>query len=285
MTTTAHREEFPDAAALGVRPAGMTWQPPRFDSTEFFARRTRNCVVVIVWNEGDRLRDQLERMRSHCDQADVLIADWRSDDGSTAPEALRRAGVRALLTTDEGGLGTAIRMALAYALEQGYEGVVTVDGNGKDGVQAIPRFIRELDAGYDLVQGSRFLRGAEHANTPLDRYVGIRFVVSPLLSIAARYFFTDPTNGFRGLSRRYLTDPGLQPIRAEFVRFNLQLYLVYRARRLGCRIVEIPVRRVYPTGGSIPTKINDLRTKLLFLWQLVRTVAGTYNPDDHCPEL
>jgi hypothetical protein len=256
----------------------MMWQPPDFDRIEFFARRTRHCVVVVVWNEGDRLRDQLERMRPYCEQADVLIADWRSDDGSTAPEALRRMGVRALLSTPEGGLGTAIRMALAYAVEQGYEGVVTVDGNGKDGIQAIPRFLRQLDAGYDLVQGSRFLRGAEHANTPLDRYVGIRFVVSPVLSIAARHFFTDPTNGFRALSRKYLIAPGLQPIRSVFVRFNLQLYLVYRARRLGCRVVEIPVRRVYPSGGAIPTKINDLRTKLLFVWQLARTVAGTYNP-------
>lgn len=278
MTTSSHREEIVVADTECGRPAEMTWQPPRFDRTEFFKRRTRHCVVVIVWNEGDRLRDQLERMRPHCEQADVLIADWRSDDGSTAPEALRRMGVRALLTTEEGGLGTAIRMALAYAVEQGYDGVVTVDGNGKDGVDAIPRFLRQLDGGYDLVQGSRFLRDAEHANTPLDRYLGIRFVVSPLLSIAARRYFTDPTNGFRGLSRKYLIDPGLQPIRAVFVRFNLQLYLVYRARRLGHRVVEIPVRRAYPARGPVPTKINDLRTKFLFVWELIRTAAGSYNP-------
>ena len=266
------------AVAAGGRPPGMTWQPPVFDRVEFFERRTRYCVAVIVWNEGERLRDQLERMRTCGEQADLIVADWQSDDGSTDPEVLHRLGVRSLLTTHEGGLGTAIRMAIAYAVEQGYAGVITVDGNGKDGVGAIPRFLQHLDDGYDLVQGSRFLRGAAHANTPLDRYVGIRFVVAPILSLAGRYVFTDPTNGFRALSRRYLIDPGLQPLRSVFVRFNLQLYLVYRARRLGYRVVEIPVQRFYPPAADFPTKIRDLRTKLLFVRELLRTATGRYNP-------
>ncbi len=256
----------------------MTWQPPVFDRVEFFERRTRYCVVVVVWNEGERLRDQLQRMRAYSEQADLIIADWQSDDGSTNPDVLRRLGVRTLLTSHEGGLGTAIRMALAYAVEQGYAGVITVDGNGKDGVDAIPRFMQHLDDGSDLVQGSRFRRSAEHANTPLDRYIAIRFVVSPILSLAGGYMFTDPTNGFRALSRRYLIDPGLQPLRSMFVHFNLQLYLVYRARRLGLRVVEIPVRRSYPSAADYPTKIRDLRTKLLFVRELLRTATGRYNP-------
>jgi len=217
--------------------------------------------------------------------ADIVIADWHSSDGSTDPELLRGHGVRTLLVTDEGGLGTAIRMSLAYAIEQGYEGVVTLDGNGKDGVQAIPEFLRRLEDGWDFVQGSRFLTDGVHANTPLDRHLGIRLIVSPLLSLTARRRITDPTNGFRAMSRAYLTDPGLQPIRKVFVRFNLQLYLVYRAVPLGYRFIEIPVVRRYPSEGTIPTKITDLRTKLLFVAELLRTVLGRYNaPPNRCGE-
>lgn len=273
-----HRAAYPaptSRPAAPPPPAG--WQPPVHECVELFARRTRYCVAVTVWNEGERFAAQLRRMQPYAHLADIVVADWRSSDGSTAPERLREHGVRALLTTDEGGLGTAVRMALAWAIEQGYDGIVTLDGNGKDGVDAIPRFLECLDAGFDFVQGSRFLAGGEHANTPFARHLGIRLLVSPLLSLAARRYISDPTNGFRAMSRRYLTDPRLQPVRAIFVRFNLQLYLVRRAVPLGCRFVEIPVRRVYP-AGDVPTKITRLSTKLLFVWELLRTVAGSYDP-------
>jgi hypothetical protein len=256
----------------------MTWQPPVFERIELAGRRTRHCIVITTWNEGDRLRGQLARMQRYSSLADIVVADWRSNDGSTDLRSLREHGVRTLLETDEGGLGTAIRMALAYAIEEGYEGVVTIDGNGKDGVDAIPDFLRRLEKGWDFIQGSRFLPSGAHANTPTDRYLGIRLLVAPLLSITGGRRITDPTNGFRAMSRRFLVDPRVQPIRRVFVRFNLQLYLVYRAASLGFRFTEIPVVRKYPGSGVTPTKINDLRTKLLFIAQLLRTVVGGYNP-------
>lgn len=257
----------------------MTWQPPVFERIELADKRARHCIVITTWNEGDRLCGQLARMQRYSSLADIVVADWRSSDGSTDPGLLREYGVRTLLETDEGGLGTAIRMALTYAIEEGYEAVLTIDGNGKDGVDAIPDFLRRLDQGWDFVQGSRFLPSGEHANTPTDRYLGIRFLVAPLLSIAGGRRITDPTNGFRAMSRSFLLDPRVQPIRSVFVRFNLQLYLVYRAASLGFRFTEIPVVRKYPGSGVTPTKINDLRTKLLFVAQLFWTVVGGYNPE------
>jgi len=259
-----------------MRPANMVWQPPRFEVVELAAKRSRYCLVVTVWNEGERFRRQLERMEPYAGTVDVVVADWRSLDGSTDPDLLRRHRVRTLLQTDEGGLGTAVRLGLAYAIDEGYDGVVTVDGNGKDGVDAIPRFVDHLEHGWDFVQGSRFLPGGEHANTPLERQVGIRLLVAPLLSLAAGRYITDPTNGFRAMSRRYLTDPSIQPIRAVFVRFNLQLYLVSKAARF--RFVEIPVVRIYPEGESVPTKIADFETKMLFVRELLATLRGKYDP-------
>lgn len=261
-----------------MRPPWMIWEPPVFEIKELFPKRTRFCIAVTVWNEGERLAAQLVRMQPYAPLADIVIADWRSTDGSTNPDQLRHNGVRALLTTDEGGLGTAVRMAVAYAIEQGYEGILTVDGNGKDGVDAIPCFLERLEAGFDFVQGSRYIAGGIHANTPRSRHLAIRLLVSPSLSLASRRYISDPTNGFRAMSRTYLTHPALQPVRAVFVRFNLQLYLVRRAIPLGCHFVEIPVRRVYPSSGSPPTKITHLSTKLLFFWELLRTLAGSYDP-------
>jgi dolichol-phosphate mannosyltransferase len=255
------------------------WQPPRYEAQEFFPRRTRYSLVIVALNEGERLRGQLRRLYPYTDAADVLLADGRSNDGSTDADFLRAAGVRALLVTDEGGLSTATRMGLAYSLVQGYAGVVTMDGNGKDGVEALPRFLEALNQGYDLVQGSRFLAGGVHANTPPDRYLGIRLVLAPLLGLGCGYWYTDPTNAFRALSTRFLNDPRVQPMRRLFVHFSLQHYLLYRAAALGFRVQEIPVRRVYPKDGPLPTKIHGWRTKARILREMLEAVLGKYNPD------
>ena len=89
----------------------LIWEPPAFETVELAPRRTRYCFAVVTWNEGDRLRRQLTRMQERAHLADIVVADRRSSDGSTDPAFLRERGVRALLTTDEGGLCTATRMA------------------------------------------------------------------------------------------------------------------------------------------------------------------------------
>lgn len=251
---------------------------PAYSTHEFQPKRTKYCVVVHVWNEGERIMEQLKRMQPNAALADIIIADGNSDDGSTAQEFLHSTGVRTLLVTEEKGLAVAIRMGLDYALEQGYEGVITLDGNGKDGVEAIPDFISGLEDGFDLVQGSRYLKGGSHKNTPLGRHLGVRYIVTPFVFLATGRRFTDVTNGFRGLSRKYLTDNRLQPLRHIFQRFNLQLYLVYRAPKMRMKIKEIPVVRHYPSGGEVPSKITKFSTKMLFVWEMIKTGFGAYNP-------
>jgi len=254
------------------------WEPPRYEVREFHPKQTRYCVCIPVHNEGDRIRGQLQRMKAHAGLADIVICDGRSTDGSVEPEFLGEMGVRTLLVTDERGLCTATRMGIAYAMEEGYDGVVTVDGNGKDGIEALPRFLKLLEEGCDLVQGSRFMKGGEHANTPVERQFAIRYIFAPLIALGGGFWFTDPTNAFRAMSMNFLGDSRVQPIRHVFVRFNLQMYFLYRAAKLGFRIEEIPVVRNYPEDGTIPTKIRSWRTKMLIVWELLKTVFGFYNP-------
>jgi dolichol-phosphate mannosyltransferase len=251
---------------------------PGHEVLEFSPRKTRYCFCPIVFNEGDRFRRQLGEMSKNADLADILVAERRGNDGSTAPDFLKSNGVRALLTTDEPGGATAIRMAIHYALREGYEGVVLVDGNGKDGVEALPRFLEQLDAGADFVQGSRFLRGGASTNTPFLRKVGIKFIATPLLWLGGGFWYSDSTNGFRGYSRKYLEDPRVEPLRACFTRFNLQFYLSLMAPKLGLRTVEIPAARVYPDDGPTPTKVIGFKQNFLVFWQIVLTVCGKYAP-------
>tara|TARA_Y100001968_G_C19347292_1_gene712777 strand:+ start:806 stop:1318 length:513 start_codon:yes stop_codon:yes gene_type:complete len=162
---------------------------PDYNISEWFPKKSKYCFVAVTWNEGERFINQIKKMEEKSDEADIIISDRRSNDGSTSQDFLINNKVRALLETDAPGRCTSIRIAIDYAMNQNYQGIIFVDGNGKDGVDALPNFIESLDNGYDLVQGSRFIKGGYHTNTPLARYLGIKLVVSPFLSLGTGFFF------------------------------------------------------------------------------------------------
>lgn len=254
---------------------------PRFTVTSLRDRAHRYAVVVPVINEGSRIRRQLMEMEQLPFPIDIVIADGGSDDGSVDADQLTGfRQIRAVLVkTDSGRLSAQLRMAYAWCLQEGYAGIVTVDGNGKDGVSAIADFFARLDAGYDLVQGSRYVTGGISENIPFDRFVAGRFIHAPLISLASRRFwYTDTTNGFRAYSRTLLLDDRVAPFRPQFDRYQLLFYLSVRAPRLGFRVCETPVARRYPPDTATPTKISGLRGRISMMLELVHVAMGKYDP-------
>jgi dolichol-phosphate mannosyltransferase len=255
------------------------WAVPKFDETVIRPRSNRYALVIPVINEGERIRNQLQTIQSLDLAVDVVVADGGSTDGSLDLDFLNCAGVNTLLTKrGPGRLSAQLRMAYAWVLARGYEGVVTVDGNGKDGVEAISLFLDALDKGYGIVQGSRYKPGGEAVNTPLDRWIAGRLIHAPLISLGARYRFTDTTNGFRAYSAAALRDARLAPFRDIFVNYNLLFYLSVRIPQLGYRACEVPVTRRYPTSGKTPTKIAGFGGRFSMFGELLNAVRGQFNP-------
>ena len=254
---------------------------PRYDCEEFAAKTSAYCLLIPIINEGERIVRELTRAQNAgVDKlVDVVICDGGSTDGCTEQTRLKSLGDNTLLTKrDAGKQGAQLRMGIAWALARGYQGIVTIDGNDKDSIEDVPKFLAKLREGFDFVQGPRFVPGGEAVNTPLVRYVSVRLIHAPVISLTARHRFTDTTNAYRAYSRRYLTDPRVQPLRDCFMGYELLAYLSVRASQLGMPACEVPVRRAYPRTGKTPTKISFFKGNSELLRILFANLAGKYAP-------
>lgn len=254
---------------------------PRFESNSYSERTADYAILIPIINEGDRIIKELRRAKKNniSDYADIIICDGDSTDGCTDEQKLIELNVNTLLVKkDSGKQGAQLRMGIWWALKRGYKGIITIDGNNKDSIEDVPRFIEKLREGYDFIQGSRFIKGGRAVNTPFVRNVAVRLIHAPVISLTAGQRFTDTTNAYRAYSRRYLTDKRVKPLRDVFVTYELLAYLSVRASQLGMKACEIPVSRIYPARGKVPTKISAVKGNAELMKILMLNAFRKYNP-------
>lgn len=254
---------------------------PKFECMEYEEKKSDYCVLIPIINEGERIKKELKRAKKagvdRC--ADIIICDGGSTDGCTEEESLRKLGVNTLLVKqDAGKQGAQLRMGFYFALRQrGYRGVVTIDGNNKDSIEDVCHFIEKLEEGYDFIQGSRFIKGGKAIHTPKIRYLSVRLLHAPVISLTAGHWYTDTTNAYRGYSARYLLDERVGIFRDIFMTYELLAYLSVRADQLHMKTCEIPVTREYPKQGKVPTKISFVKGNGELLKILFANLFRKYN--------
>ena len=254
---------------------------PRFNCFEYKTKNNDYAVLIPVINEEDRIHHELQRAKENhvSSVADIIICDGGSTDGSTEEAILRQFDVNTLLVKqDTGKQGAQLRMGIWWALQRGYKGIITIDGNDKDSIEDVPSFISKLEEGYDFVQGSRFIPGGKAINTPFIRDISVRLIHAPIISLTAHHHFTDTTNAYRGYSARYLQDERVQPLRDVFMTYELLAYLSVRATQIGMKACEIPVTRAYPEKGKTPTKISFFKGNFNLMKILIKNMFGAYKP-------
>jgi len=232
---------------------------PNFVVNEYQGKNHKYCLCIPIINEGERIRKELEKAQKSdvSDYVDIIICDADSTDGCTKEKLLKSLNVNTLLIKrDIGKQGAQLRMGFYWALERGYEGIITIDGNNKDSIEDVPKFVEKLEDGYDFVQGSRFIKGGKAINTPFIRYLSVRLIHAPIISLTAKKWYTDTTNAYRAYSKKYLCHEEVQPFRDIFMTYELLAYLSVKADRLKLKTCEIPVKREYPKKGKTPTKIS-----------------------------
>lgn len=213
-------------------------------------------AMAPVLNEREKIGSVIDRVPS--DVVDeVVIVDDGSTDGS--PDLCRSLGATVIELGRTVGVGAAIRTGYRYAIECGFDVAVVMAGNNKDAPEEVQLLLDPIaDDKADLVQGSRWLEpSSDFGEMPAYRKVATR--LHPwLFGIVSGMKMTDTTNGFRAARVSMLEDPKLDLDQSWLDEYELEVYLLYKAAKLGYRVIEVPVTKRYPPKELGQTKMKPI---------------------------
>jgi glycosyltransferase involved in cell wall biosynthesis len=219
-------------------------------------------VCPVAYNENVKLKRVIERfLRSPVHgKVDYLIVDDGSTDGTSEMiRSFESYGVKTIKHPGRMGVGAAIRTAIKYAGEKGYEVLVIMAGNDKDNPDEIPQLLDPIfKQGFDLVQGSRYVGGIRiGGDMPAYRKLATR--LHPFLfSIAVGRKVTDSTNGFRAMRLSLFNDQQINLDQEWLNAYELEPYILFKTISLGHRFCEASVTKIYPAKKLGYTKMKPI---------------------------
>lgn len=229
--------------------------------------KPRVLCVAPAWNEGERITRVVGAVPRDKVDSTLVIDDGSTDDTSARAQ---RAGANIISKGVNRGVGAAIRSGIDYAIEHGYDVVVVVSGAGKTPPGQIPRLTDPIVKGEaDFVQGSRYVTGGEFLRMPLQRRLGTR-AYTFLFSLFAGRRVTDASSGFRAFRVSLFEDKRINLWQPWLDRYEMEPYLLFKAVKLGYRVMEAPVTIEYPDrrDGLAYTKMRAL----IDWWRIFRPV-------------
>ena len=204
----------------------------------------RVLAVPFAFNEDKKIGSVIDRLNG-TNVTEIIVLDDGSTD-KTAQIALAK-GVKVLSHDKQLGIGAAITTAIEYARRQGFDVLVIMAGNDKDRPNEIPRLLKPIiEEDYDLVQGSRYLKGGGFGNMPLHRRIATQLIHPILFSLVTGRRITDSTNGFRAIKLSVFDDERINIHQPWLNRYELEPYIFYKVIKLGYKVKEVPVTKIYP---------------------------------------
>jgi glycosyltransferase involved in cell wall biosynthesis len=204
----------------------------------------RRVAIVPAYNEERALSGVIDELRAFDPGLDIVVVDDGSVD-RTADVAAAKA-VRVLRLPFNLGIGGAVQSGFVYALDNEYEFMVQVDGDGQHDPGEIGRLEDAMrdDPGVDMVCGSRFMTKDRDYPAPISRRTGIHLFAF-LLSRFVRERVSDPTSGFRLYNRR-----AIELFARDYPHDYPEVEAVLMLHHHRLRMTEVPVR-MFARGGGV----------------------------------
>jgi glycosyltransferase involved in cell wall biosynthesis len=225
-------------------------------------------TAIPIFNEERHLEDVLREVRRY--SSDILVID----DGSTdrTPELLAgQEGIRVVTHPHNRGYGAALISAFEYVKQHPFDVLVTIDCDGQHQPARIP-VLKETIGDADIVSGSRYLREFRQDTVPPEDRRFINQTITQELNERFGLNITDAFCGFKAyrtcvLDRFRLTEPG----------WGMPLELWVQASRLGLRIKEVGVPRVYlDLNRSFGAGLDDAAERLAYYRRVIATADAAF---------
>jgi glycosyltransferase involved in cell wall biosynthesis len=212
----------------------------------------RVVAVVPAYNEAGAIGRVVEEIRAFDPAIDVVVVDDASSDHTA--DVAAGLGATVLRLPFNVGIGGAVQAGFRFALAEGYDVAVRLDGDGQHDASELGKLLAPLERGEaDFVVGSRFVEDGGTYRPPLARRLGIR-LFARLVSVLGRQRVTDTTSGFLALDR-----VGIELFAAEYPHDYPEVEATLVALRSGLRLAQVQVEmRERETGSSSITFVRSL---------------------------
>lgn len=200
----------------------------------------KTLLIIPVYNEEENIANLLERLQSEFSHFDFIIVNDGSTDNTMT--IIRSISDRYLDLPVNLGIGGAVQTGFIYALRNGFDIAIQYDGDGQHDPAYLDVLVKEIERGYDLVIGSRFIKGDSFRSSFIRR-LGI-MVIRFLCRLTIKQKITDPTSGFRACNRRCI-----EFFAANYPKDYPEPESLVKLKRAGFSIAEIAVSMNERTGG------------------------------------
>ena len=212
-------------------------------------------AVIPAYNESERVAAVIHGVQKYLP---VLVVDDGSKDDTS--QVAREAGAEVYRQEPNQGKGAAIINGFKYALEHGYEAVVTLDADGQHDPDEIPLFLQDyISNGSDLIIGKR-----DFSKMPFPRNITNR-IGTISFSNAMQQYIPDNQSGYRLHSKRLVNDALLSGEHG----FEFEVEIILRCALQGYRISWVPIKTIYNAKPN--SKISPLK----HIWRFYRLVGRT----------
>lgn len=206
-------------------------------------------IIIPAYNEENTIETLLKEIQSLNIKGiqPLVINDCSTDHTSYLA---RQAGAKVIDLPCNLGIGGAVQTGYKYALKNGYDIAIQVDGDGQHDPKYIPQLIEPLLNGEaDIVIGSRYIEKVGFQSTFLRR-LGINYFCK-LIQLLTKIRVTDPTSGFRACNKKVI-----KLLAESYPKDYPEPESIVYLNRFNCKVAEIPVVMRARAGGVSSINLN-----------------------------